>query len=320
MRRIATGLGFLEAPVWLGDGRVLVGELVSGRLLVAETATGAVSTFADVGGAPNGVAVGPDGAFYVCNNGGMGFAVSDQGWTTAGARGTAPQNPVTPSIQRVTAEGAVVTLYTACDSEPLMAPNDLVFDQHGGFYFTDTGRPRGRLTDLGAVYYASIDGESIRQVLRHPAPSRPPTQPNGIGLSPTGDILYVAETATGRLWGWGITGPGEVGPHPQLTDELEVGGAGLLYGASGMAMFDSLAVDAGGRVNVATLRTGVVSVISPEGGLETEIALLEFDPFVTNLCFGGDHFGSAYVTTGGTGSLWEVDWPHRGLPLQFQPS
>ena len=32
-------------------------------------------------------------------------------------------------------------LYTECDGRPLWAPNDLVFDAHGGFYFTDHGLP-----------------------------------------------------------------------------------------------------------------------------------------------------------------------------------
>ena len=37
------------------------------------------------------------------------------------------------------ATGTVTDLYTECDGRPLLAPNDLVFDAHGGFYFTDHG-------------------------------------------------------------------------------------------------------------------------------------------------------------------------------------
>lgn len=313
VRRIATGLGFLEGPVWLGDHRVLVGELVSGRLLIVDACTGAVTTFADTGGAPNGVAPGPGGGLLVANNGGMGFAVGGGGWMTAGAP-VAPVSRIDPCIQVVHPDGRVEVLYTECDGNPLVAPNDLVLDGYGGFYFTDTGRGQGRLTDVGAVYYGRVDGSEIVELLRDPVVSRPPTQPNGIGLSPAGDVLYVAETGTGRLWGWGVLEPGRVGPHPTLR-ELETGGAGLLHGSGGMAMFDSLAVEASGAVAVATLRTGVVTVIAPEGTISHEVKLDDFDPFVTNICFGGQDLGTAYVTTGGTGSLWEVPWDSPGLAL-----
>ena len=35
---------------------------------------------------------------------------------------------------------------------------------------------------------------------------------NGIGLSPDEDTVYVAETPTGRLFGWNIDSPGKLVP------------------------------------------------------------------------------------------------------------
>src|SRR5690606_7932948 len=91
------------------------------------------------------------------------------------------------SIQRVDlSDGSVETVYTECDGRPLRAPNDLVFDAHGGFWFTDHGVRHGRTSDRTGVYYASADGSSITEVLF------PLDAPNGIGLSPAGDRLYVA--------------------------------------------------------------------------------------------------------------------------------
>src|SRR6187401_3296972 len=46
-------------------------------------------------------------------------------------------------IERVDpVSGAVTRLYDRCEGHHLCGPNDLVFDRHGGFYFTDTGRVR----------------------------------------------------------------------------------------------------------------------------------------------------------------------------------
>ncbi len=61
---------------------------------------------------------------------------------------------------------------------PLRGPNDIVFDAHGGFYFTDHGKRRPRDTDLGGLYYAKIDGSDIRELVQ------PMIFPNGVGLSP----------------------------------------------------------------------------------------------------------------------------------------
>ena len=66
----AEGLGFPEGPVAMPDGSVIVAEITRGRLSRVDP-DGTVSEVAAVGGGPNGAAVGPDGALYVCNNGGM---------------------------------------------------------------------------------------------------------------------------------------------------------------------------------------------------------------------------------------------------------
>ena len=87
---------------------------------------------------------------------------------------------------------------------PLKGPNDLVFDAHGGFYFTDLGKRRPRDMDVGAVYYAKADGSFITEV------AYPMVTPNGIGLSPDGNTLYVAETEAARLWAFPIEAPGMV--------------------------------------------------------------------------------------------------------------
>ncbi len=74
IREVASGLGFPEGPVVMSDGAVIVVEIESGDV-TRVLPSGKKQRVSHVGGGPNGAAIGPDGALYVCNNGG--FA-----WTT----------------------------------------------------------------------------------------------------------------------------------------------------------------------------------------------------------------------------------------------
>ena len=144
---MASNLEFPEGPVALGDGSVLVVEIRGARLTRIRS-DGGRETVARWEGpdraGPNGAAIGPDGACYVCNNGGF-------EWLEAGGLllpGEQPADYTGGSIQRVDLEtGEVETLYRECDGVPLKGPNDLVFDETGGFWFTDHGKTRPRARD-----------------------------------------------------------------------------------------------------------------------------------------------------------------------------
>jgi gluconolactonase len=302
-RIVTEGLDFPEGPIAMADGSVLVVEIKGGRL-IRVAPDGKKSVAAELGGGPNGAAIGPDGHCYVCNNGGFNWTVEKDGLQRPTGR---YDGYVGGAIQRVDlATGAVETLYTHCDGNPIMGPNDIVFDGHGGFYFTDHGKSYGRLMDRGAIFYASLDGSLIREVVF------PGITPNGIGLSPDGNTLYSTETETGRLWAWPIVEPGVVAKQPWPSPN----GGRFLGGPLGYQRFDSLAVEAGGNICVASLVRGGISVFAPEGGL------LEFheapDPFCTNIAFGGADMKTAFITLSGHGRLVAVDWPRAGLPLIHQ--
>src|SRR6516162_11846194 len=66
---LATGLGFPEGPVACADGSVVLTEIRNQRCS-RMTPDGKVGVFSNCGGGPNGLAIGPDGYFYLCNNGG----------------------------------------------------------------------------------------------------------------------------------------------------------------------------------------------------------------------------------------------------------
>lgn len=298
---IATGLQFPEGPVWMPDGTVLCVELARGTVDRVH-GDGTIETVAEPGGSPNGLAIGPDGAAYVCNSGGWDFHEVMGMLIT---RMNQPDHYSGGRVERVDlATGAVTVLYTECDGNPLMGPNDLVFDAQGGMWFTDHGKVRARERDHGGVYYATPDGSSITEVIY------PLESPNGIGLSPGGDRVYVAETHTGRVFWWPIEGPGQVGkPMP-------VGHGGvLLAGLPGHQLLDSLAVDSAGNVVVGTLVNGGLTVM-PADGSEPEHVPLP-DIMVTNVCFGGDGLRTAFCTFSGTGKLASIPWPRPGLALAF---
>jgi gluconolactonase len=303
-RIAASGLLFPEGPVVLPDGDVAVCEIARGTV-TRVSADGAASVIAETGGGPNGMALGPDGALYVCNNGGMRWPTPQPGEWLRPLHGT-PADYRGGSIQRVDlATGAVRTLYTHCGDVRLCGPNDLVFDREGGFYFTDFGRTRERDRDIGCVYYAHPDGSRIVEVVERIL------NPNGIGLSPDQRTLYVAETETSRLWSFEVEAPGVLARRASPAPH----GGQLVCGLGGYQRFDSLAVEAGGNVCIATLVTGRITVISPEGAVVREVEMP--DPQTTNLCFGGPGLATAWITQSFTGLLLEMPWPAPGLALNF---
>ena len=296
MRVIATGLRFPEGPVYLNDGSIALVEIASGAV-TRIAPDGTKTTIATPGGGPNGMAVGPDGAFYVCNNGG--FTWSEEGGVIR--PGLQPENYETGRIERIDpTTGTVTRLCDSCNGHKLRGPNDIV---------SDLGKTRARDRDWGGLYYARPDGSFITEI------GYRLNTPNGVGLSPDGKTVYVAETATARLWAFDLEAPGVAKRHPGQPH-----GGRFVCGLGGLQMFDSLKVDAAGNICIATLVTGAVTVIAPDGRV---LRVVRFaDPMTTNICFGGPGLTKAYVTLSGIGQLVELDWTGAdwdvpGLPLAY---
>jgi gluconolactonase len=304
---VTDGLNFPEGPVALAGGDILVCEIATGDL-VRVAPDGAKSVAASVGGGPNGLAMGPDGRVYVANNGGSIFT-----WDTGlpFPTGRALPEYESGSLQAVDLEtGEFETLITEVDGRPLAGPNDLAFDRAGGLYFTDLGKGLGDNRRLGGLYYLPSGAREAR-TLAYPLDGQ-----NGVALSADGNRLYASETPTGRVFEWEIEAPGVLRPgrsphHP--------GHGTLLCTLPGFCNLDSIAVDGEGHICVATLFTGAVTVVSPEGRIVETVRLPDHDPYVTNLCFGGPDHRTAYVTCSSLGRLYAVRWPWAGLPVNFSP-
>jgi len=300
-RVIAEGLELPEGPVALADGSVLVTEVVGGRLTQVMP-DGTKRVAAQTGGGPNSAAIGPDGKCYVCNNGGapahrMGEAM---------VPGDYPEFGIDGSIQRVDlASGSVETLYSEVNGIKLSAPNDLVFDDQGGFWFTDFGQMKARSIVRGGIYYAKADGSAIAEAVF------PLQSPNGIGLSPDGGTLYVAETFSGNVLGFRLAGPGRIDPSGGVLPN-----GGFVVGRAGPYWYlDSLAVDQAGYVCVAGPGRGGILAFAPDGSGVEEISLP--DALTTNICFGGPDLRTAYVTCAATGKLIAFEWARPGLRLNY---
>lgn len=290
---LAEGLLFPEGPVACPDGSVLLVE-IERKTLTRISPGGKVSVVAQLKGGPNGLATGPDGTLFICNNGGFLFRKVN------GINRTRPGVPVgyvggwIESYDPTTSEHRI--LYEHCGDNRLNGPNDLVFDNHGGFYFTDYGKTYARHRPHGGLYYALADGSRITEL------AYPMVTPNGVGLSPDGATLYVSETETARLWAFDLEGPGILSGAGATKHAPHLGR--IVLSLPNYQRFDGLDVDKAGNIHIGTLISGCISIISPDGVLLDQIKTP--DPITTNICI-VEKTRTAYVTLSGTGKLLKLD-------------
>lgn len=300
---LAEGLGFPEGPISSPDGSQLVVDIDSGRLL--RVADGEVAVVADLGGGPNGMALVDESTAVVANNGGF-------LWTEVNGVRIPIDHPTHTNeppdfaggwIERVDlGTGDAVRLVGAVDGRRLRGPNDLVVDEVGGIWFTDHGKGRLQSIDRGGLYYLPPDGTPVRQV------AFPLLGPNGVGLAPGNRTVYVTETHTGRLWAWDLHEPGVVAP---AEGSLAIRHGGRCVAATKFA-FDSLAVEADGRVTIGAIADGIVT-ITPDGE-ELDVHPIPGD-VTTNIAFGGAEMRRAVITLSRSGRLVGTTWSRPGLVL-----
>jgi gluconolactonase len=300
-RIVATGLRFPEGPVVGADGSTIVCEIEAGRITHVSP-DGQKRVIAEPGGGPNGLAVGPDGSLYCANNGGFSWLEADGRLFPTGRAA----NWKTGRIERIDpATGAVKVLYDSFEGRPLSAPNDLVLDGRGGFWFSDAGGVTETGREHGAIYYGRLDGSRLVRAVHHMI------LPNGIALSPDGQTLYVATTFERQLLAFDIVGEGRLGPSPDPAVPGRV-----IISFPGRDYVDSIRVEANGNIGVTVLVAEEVRVVSPRGRLVQRIAAPDRIP--TSLGFGGPQMRDARITLGTTGQLMAMRWPRAGLRLAHQ--
>jgi len=292
---VASGLKFPEGPIAMRDGSLIFVE-IQRQTVSRLTPDGKVEVMAQVPGGPNGLAIGPDGALYIANNGGRFTYVMRDGLNAPGA--PPPGFTAAGKIQRLDLKTRqLTTVYDSVEGRPIVAADDLVFDRHGGLWVSDIAVKRGE----GAILYAPKIGAPLT-VARGGM-----NGPNGIGVSPDGKLLHVSMGV--NLYGFDIDGPGQL-----TTRTYPNGGVQAPLWQNSIA--DSLKIQADGKVCVCSLlRPGGIGVVDRAGHTD----FLGFpDRWVCNLAFGGRDMRDCWIMLSGRGEIAKVRWPSPGQTPAFR--
>lgn len=245
IEELAAGFKWSEGPVWVKDGGYLLFSDIpnntvnkwseKGRLqenfLKPSGYTGTAPFTGEEPGS-NGLAIDPkDGKLVLCQHGDRRVAKL--------------------------VDHKFVTLADKYMGKRLNSPNDLVFHPNGSIYFTDPpyGLPKNvndpaKELDFQGVYRLKPDGELTLL-------TKEMTRPNGIGLSPDGKTLYVANSdpdkaiwmafpvkddgtlGAGKLFG-DATADVKANPDRGLPDGLKVDQKGNVFATAvnGVYVFD----------------------------------------------------------------------------------
>jgi gluconolactonase len=276
---LAEGLEFPEGPIAAGNGEVVFTQIRGQQL--SRYRGGTVETLAHTGGGANGATTGPDGAYYVANNGGI----------STGPAGMWLADPqLAGRIQRVTPEGELSDVAVDLPGATPHRPNDLCFGPDGLLYFTDPHNWED-FANLkpGRVNRTDLEGnvEQLAEVARFP---------NGIGFG-ADDRLYVAESISQHVWvyDWSPSGLGAPAPFCVLP-------AGF---PDGFCFTDE------GHLIVCGSLGDLICVYGRDGELvERFDTPAHSEP--TNCCIGD---GKLYVTYSGSGQLIAFDCDWKALPL-----
>ncbi len=262
----AGGFEFPEGPAFDRYGNLYLVNLRGGYLSRVNPA-GRVERFAQTGGAPNGSAFQPQtGDLYVADSG-------------------------LNSIMAIDQSGKVREVCGAFRGQKFQAPNDLCFDWAGGLYFTDPP-PVSNPAPVGRLFYLSPAGEPVLL-------DEGIAYSNGLALDSREENLYVAETRTGRILRYRVSGQGRLEKR-QIFAQLD-------------PKPDGMAFDTAGRLYVAVFGSGKIWVVGSDGQVLEKLALGGRGP--TNLAFGGENRRQLFVTEGPQGLIYRLETITPGLKL-----
>lgn len=278
---LADGLGHPEGPDLLPDGRIVMVETYTSKI-VAWSRDRGIHDYADCGGGPNACLLGDD-ALYITQNGG-----------TVG-RWRAERMSV-PSIQKAWPDGRVEIVATEVDGIALQAPNDLTFGPDGRLYFTD---PADYLPDdrrPGRVFALGPDGtgELLEEL--------PQAYPNGLAAEADGSIVWVESYERGVY----RKRPGQPSEKIHQLPEGHIP--------------DGLKIDARGDLWITTFMSGGVDVVAPDGspvdfletgGVPLNCVFQGTDLIITDF---GD-LTQVPAAAPMTGRLWRASVGVAGMPL-----
>ncbi|MDN3495499.1 SMP-30/gluconolactonase/LRE family protein [Planococcus sp. APC 4015] len=268
---LATGAVWSEGPLWVPSTKtVRWSDIPNDRILQWDSVTGAVSVYRDKVEYTNGRVLDSDGTVVQCSHGRR-------------------------RLEREFPDGSIEEIVSRWDGRRLNSPNDVALALDGSYWFTDPdygiSQPReghpGEL-EYGArwVFRWSVE-DGLRPVITDMI------QPNGIAFSPSGETVYVTDTAVGE---------DDSGHWIRAYDVADHGlnaQGGSLFATIHNGLPDGIAVDERGRV-WSSAGDGV-HVFSPGG---SEVLFVPVPEVVANVCFGGEDGTDLFIAA--TTSLYRL--------------
>jgi len=272
---------FTEGVAVRSDGLVFFSDIhmtveKPGQILVYDPATKLTRVYCEKSSKSNGLA----------------FDSSDRLIACCGANGG------NRSLCEIKENGNVVPLVASFNGKPLNAPNDLLIHPNGSIYFSDPRYIGPEPVDQAGMYLFRFDTKSNTVSIA----TKVAKKPNGVGTSPDGKTLYVAETDNGAS---GV--PGEE-PGPRGLMQLlafEIASNGTLSNPKVLVDFgaengiDGMAVDSQGRI-FAAVRSEPNFGIGVYDSTGKQLDFLKTPTLPTNCSFGvGNDASTLYITAGG---------------------
>ncbi len=261
IEKFTGGYTFTEGPVWSRDGFMIFSDPPQNKIYKVVPGQ-KPAVFREPSNKANGNTYDAKGNLYTCES-------------------------QSRRVTRTDKKGAVETIAERFEGKRFNAPNDIVVRKDGNVYFTDPAfgeQVNGREMDFYGVYHITPKGE-IAII------ARPKGRPNGIALSPSGRVLYVANSDDRAIYAYDVDGKGVATNERRLVSNID-------------GPPDGIKVDEKGNIYVTANK---LPIYQPDGKL---LHTIEFSETPRNCAFGDPDFQSLYVTA--MTSVYRVRMPVKG--------
>ena len=202
------------------------------------------------------------------------------------------------ALCEVTEEGLVRGVSELFEKKPFNSPNDLAIHPDGSIYFSDPRYVGFEPLAFPGMWVFRFDPATGTTTVA----TKFAAKPNGIGISPDGKTIYVANTDNGSV---GLSDKPSGLKKKMCLEAFDMAHDGTLTHRMTLVDFgeevgiDGMTVDASGRIFAAVRsekRFGI-AVYSPTG---KELAFLKTPTLPSNCSLGvGDDAATLYITAGG---------------------
>lgn len=292
IEKLAGGFQFTEGPTW-NQGELWFSDLrgnkiyslsPAGKLTLRLDHAGGVDSFdSRYFRGSNAIVPAPDGGLLVAQHSGH-------------------------RIVKLDAQMRATSFLDKFEGKPLSSPNDMVYAKDGALYFSDppyfyadpvTGKgdpdkAPGKVQKTNNVYRFK-DGKLTAVITDLP-------RPNGIGLSPDGKTMYIANTENPKtLWRYDVRPDGTVANKRQFANWNSDSRVGLP---------DGVKVDTAG--NVYASGPGGIRILSPQG---KELGQIQLPDDAANMAFGGADAKTLYITA--SSSIYRIPLATAGTKPMY---